>query len=325
MRAIPHKAALLCALAALLTLAVGCKSAPAPKNEAPVEKEAIQAPEEPGDPLAGLSIKLNDEVMTIAGAAVYDQGTSKRFLELSTVPISCDIYEPGGRNIREGEERIVIDFVSHLQPDGSMKAAVSALEAGDRLFEDVEGLTLGETNPDTGEIPFALNQELAIEANDFHGWPAASLSLQGEGRALMCGTWPTTSPMTARPQEGLTVTIAGKTFPIQGAVLEEKSGALILRLSAGPANCEAAARLSDLDITMELELTLGAKSLSFHMKGHALPSSYGVSLPPEELNIDAKTLRDNKAESVVFDIDKTLTTSDYNIEIKGKVDALNCQ
>lgn len=325
MRSTPNKAAFLCLLAALVALAASCKSAPTAKKEAPAAKEEIKAPEEPKDPLAGLSIKLNDEVMTIAGAAVYDQGTSKRYLELSTVPISCDIYEPGGRNIRDGEERIVIDFISQLQPDGSTEIKVSSLDAGDRIFTDVAGLTLGESHADTGELPFALNQELFIEANDFHGWPAVKLAMAGEGRALMCGTWQTSSSPEARPQEGLTLTVAGKTFPIQGAMLDEKSGALIVRLTSGPSACRQGSQPSDIDITLGLELPLGDDKLPVYMDGHALNATYSSTLAPEALKVDVQALKGNKDESVVFDIDTTMTIGDYNIEIKGKVDALNCQ
>lgn len=166
-----------CVLIAALVCVAGCKSAPTKKTEPPA------TPQPSKEPLADVVLKVNDEAWAVAGAAVYDQGTSTRYLELSTVAIPCALYEPGGRAVREGERTLRADIVALLQPDGSMVTKVIQVEVADRVFMDVTGVTLGEPNAKTGEVPFVLGQDMALPPNDFLKWPAVSVSMRGEGRA----------------------------------------------------------------------------------------------------------------------------------------------
>lgn len=316
-------------LAGTLLGVVACKGAPQvkPANPAPKVEEAPPAPaEEPAGPLDKVTVQVNGEALPLRGAAVYHQGSQARWLELSTEPLPCTLYGDAGRAIAEGERYLTVHFTPMLQPDGGSRWQVVNLQGLSRStgFMKLEGMQLKEVVKE-GEVPFALQQEILLPADDFFGHEEMKLSLQGEGVATDCGLWDSGTRPPARPQEAMTVTVAGKTFPIKGATIVRSLNVPHVTLSTGAADCDGGRDAHDVQIHVALEPSFGEDKLHIYMRGDVLPSQYNLSVKRADFKatVDAPVEGGAKGPRQVS-LQGSFDASGYQVQLNGQVEALNC-
>lgn len=129
------------------------------------------------------------------------------------------------------------------------------------------------------------------------------------------------------PQEGLTVKVAGRVFPMRGAMLDTEKGALVLKLSSGPAACKSGAASSDVKLKIGLEPRLGDAKLPVFMAGDVFKADRNTMQDPATVKVESKApLKDNASkEPLTFGIQAAFKVSDYTVEVRGQVKALNCQ
>ena len=227
--------------------------------------------------LKKVSATLDGKKLPLKGAAVYRTGGSALTLEVSTEPLPCSAYEAGGRGIADGEKHFTVQFQPLLQADGSLKWHTMRLELrqqGPERGADLSKLAL--VDPDAEKpVRFRFDQKFVLPASEFFGLNEAKLELRGEGVALGCGTLKGLQAVPARAQAGLTLTVAGRSFPVLGATLAGDEGDL--ELNTSPLACDSG-QGHDLRIRIAVKPT-EEKRHGIYVSGDVLASQHNLSAP----------------------------------------------
>jgi hypothetical protein len=282
----------------------------------------VEAPPAPLVPsVEGVEVTRGGVKVPFRGAAIYTQGTSARYLDLSTEPLTCAAYEPGGRTIAEGEETLSVNFAPLLQPDGSLVWTATKLELRQRstALEELSGMKLLRPEDAATPMGFSFDQDLVLPASDFFGHEEETLAFRGAGVAAGCGPWfPSSPPPAPQPQPKLTFSVAGRTLPILSAALIGSSSDAKLRLSTHPIPCEGGP--SDLLLELELAAPPPGEKRAVYVRGHILASQHNSVVDAADLQIEPAPDAPLRVA-----LQGRFRFSDYKVEIQGEVEAMDCR
>jgi hypothetical protein len=160
--------------------------------------------------------------------AVKDPGGLVRFV-VSSVPLSCEDITGNGRFIYDGEVTFEATVANQLQPDGSFKPALTSWE--------FEGSSHQETKPTTGTGDGSVDAVSTADV-DFTVKGASkdgqTLVAKGTIDAIGCTPKPASAPPRMHPASaGLTMTIAGKKFPVKNALIDPADWPSLMLTSGG--------------------------------------------------------------------------------------------
>lgn len=300
---------------------MGCGGAPKPR------KATSDTPPPTTEAMGPLVVTANGEALPFVGMAAWHRGSSALTVDLSTRALDCAAdYSTSSREITEGERSMTIRFTPMLQTDGTSQWLATDMEMGryNTGFEPLPGLKLGEA-AEGAPVPLIFDQEFAFPADEFFDREALALSLKGQAEATHCGR---RGELDAdpRPQGGITVKVAGRSFPIQGAIIELTMGVPHVRLTTGAMACDGGGDAQDIQIELGTAPRGGEDTLHVYMRGDILPSQFNGAVPPAALKIEADAqLLDNPDKGPrKLTIAGGFELSGYKVEINGEVEALNC-
>lgn len=276
-----------------------------------------------------VSVKVNGKALALKGAAVYHQGGSARTLEISTEPLPCSVYADFGRSLADGEQYFSVAFKPLLQADGTLKWTTESVEMSQQRpgsDTDLSALKLLDTDA-SKPVRFSFDLATVLPANDFFNKPEVKLALKGSGVADGCGLRKGTSEAVARPQKGLKLTVAGRSFEIQGATLTDEDGELALSTSG----MDCAGGLGQ-DVFLKIDVKSDGENHAVYARGDVLEMQYNRAVKSlkaapgkDEQGLFVKVLPAKAKDGPrTVQIAAHFEIGDFPAELSGEVEALDC-
>ncbi len=308
-------------------LFVGCdaKSTTSPSTASATTTSAASAASPPG--LAGLEATLNGERLVLQTAVAFSRGGRSLEIVFSTAQPGCKDFEGNGRMLADGEEHFSVTVVPLLGADGKESWGIARryYDGHTQQGGDLGKLTITSARPEEGvegELSFAV----ALKANEHMKTPARELKVEGPFTAKGCGTFKKKDWPAARPQDDLKLTVAGKAFAIQSALVEpttfpEPGHELVL--STTPASCDKST--SDTDLTLKLNVADDGRVQYVFMAGNVLSSQLNGSPPKDGPTLVAEAPEGFGGEGEVrVALKGELDVVGYPVVTSGEVIAQRC-
>lgn len=272
-----------------------------------------------------LEATLNDKPVAFKTALVMSFGGRALSVLLSTANVSCEAATAGARMMAPDEIAVKLSLAPRLAADGSEVWTLTDSHLdGMRGNSDVPGkLVVPEAVDASRATKLELDLTRQFAASPALGTPERKLALRGSFTAHGCGS--VENGNAPRSQGKLTVKLAGKTFQMNGALLERHvSGeGSELRLSTRAASCKR--HPVDNDLAMELLLGAEGRVTMVAMRGELLPKQYSKGLGPNDPPATYKAAGPLEGEGEV-EVEVSLNDSvvGYPLEVKGTATALRC-
>ncbi len=254
-----------------------------------------------------LTVSINKRKAKIRSVLSYSHGEQARTVVLSSESLTCEELEDRPAQ-RETRLRIVVAPV--LATDGTSTWTTTELIHLPRNMRP-SGST-AEPTATAGGVALELDIQHDEPADAFLELPAMRYALSGSVVAEDCGAQPIAPDATPRPQDGLSLTIAGQDIPIQAATLFSDR----LILSSQPHGCHAIT--SDADFSLDVRLKDDAADMVL-FSGARLPIQYTVGIGPSwgnalEAHIDGEQVT----------LEGALDMMGYPVTLSGTVSAQRC-
>ncbi len=297
------------AAAALLVSLAGCKPDPGDKP----------LPSAAPEPKPGLSIG-DSHIDTPQRFAIGTAGESAWRIVLAQNGVDCDKLK-GSYPERPGTAGVMLDFwlMQPLESDGSpgrwsFRSAFLSDPRGGR------GLTTrGAQLDDLLETPDTITVaglELACQDRD-----GKMVQLTGPLRATSCGR--VEREEESRPQEALSLRIAGQPFTIRGASVRPHGDQFFLRLTRAPHRC-ASVFTEGYDFYLDIALKGDPPKVQFAaLLGDIFPGDPSGSKGKDTLSLDTDGPLTGEGD-VTITIDGTLDVGGYPVALSGKLSARRC-
>lgn len=252
---------------------VGCEDDAA--SLAPVASSSAPAPIPSA--LQPLEVRRGEERLPIRSALAFGTVGSKISLHLSTEQDDC-------RAVRDdrakGGSVIELALDPTLRPNGDVVwTAVSPVVSGADATVYASTVDMQATDVES-EVQATLDVELRPRGGD-----RTPIHLKGPLRARPCGRVGD-APPPAKPQKDLSVTVAGRTFAMQAAVLSvEGPEEFSITVSSAPRGCGMTDAVGDV----ELKITAKgdpAKVTGAYLYGELVDGEIRVEPPEDALEID---------------------------------------
>lgn len=229
----------------------------------------------------------------------------------------CDSLKPRRDASRSSFEKSRLDvvFSSQLDPDGSEHMRAYRIDPLAGISGRVAGALTGG-----GASPLVATFDL-----DFYEKEGPTIVMKGRAQPRLCGQLPpSVSSKKPRPQPGLTVSVAGKSFPIEGALLRVVDRTHdIVELSTEPLSCGPAGDETPND---ELLLVYGSYTQSnpkpLLLAGLSFP--YRIEGEMRTATMGTKVTSRSR-DSATADLDWSFEQGGYKGTVKGTADLLVCK
>ena len=315
-------------LALGLLLLVGCESSGggdgAVASASP--SASASAAELASGPLAGLAT-LDGQPLPLKTAVVYSRGGAGLELELSTATPTCKDFSGNGRMLAHGERHFSVGLAKLLDEDGKEHWGLNRIyfDGHTQQGGDLGKVTIAEADAEAG-VKGELDFTLTLEKSEVMKRDAHVLVVKGPFVAKGCGVFTRDGGPAARPQPEAQLTVAGKTFAVNGATVAPttfpKPGHELV-LSTGAASCKASS--SDEALTLKLNLDDQGRATFAHMAGQVLPSQLNMTPGDADPSLSAKAAGPLEGEGEVsFALSGKLDLLGYAVTLGGEVTALRC-
>jgi hypothetical protein len=301
------KAYLALALAAL----AGCEKSAPPSAGGGGSAPGQAAPAGAGgDPGAGLVVTREGKPVRMTSAVALSRGGGAIEITMSTRPLDCQSAGLGMEPMDETQTQVRVVIAPLLRASGASEWAVSRTYFRGGNDDRERGAIAGGPYDASKDVSVTL-PKLELHSAGKH---KETVTVEGPLVAKGCGVVPGDRAAKPRPQPDVTFSVAGRTMPVLGAVIERrKSATTVLRLATHPLDC----RDYGLDADLVWELYLDGDQISrAQLRGALLPSQSSQMLratdkvvahlgPPTTIDADYQQL-------------------DLPVRVTGPVDALVC-
>lgn len=228
----------------------------------------------------------------------------------------CETLKPRRDASRQefDKRRLDVVFSSQLDPDGTEHMRVFRIDPLAGVSGKMEGSLTGG-----GATLLTASFDL-----DFYEKEGPTILMSGRAQPRLCGKLPAVVSKNApRPQPGLTVTIAGKSFPIQGALLNVFQKEQQVVLSTEPLSC-GPDRGQEPD--EKLLLVYGSftqpNPKPLRLAGLSVPYRIEGEMRTGKMDMKVGSTKD---KTTTASLDWTFEQGGYKGTVKGTVDLLVCR
>jgi hypothetical protein len=303
---------------AVLFLATACAKQDDPARAVPVEKDRIPTPP---DAAAPPKPRFDDVKVTVAGKAyVPTRALVKRLpageyqFDLANHETTCrqlldNLFDGGHDN-----EDILLNTAIRLAPDGKRSTVVKDVYPPHGPGSVNPGSQASPTgSADAGEV---MRLAVDLTGKTMAGEP---FEVHGAFVANGCGSQREDDsgvPKALHPSSA-TVTVAGQSFPLVGAIRTDRE----IRLSTGPQDCSR--------WTPRAEIRLRTRDGGWRMEGDWLDHEFTNAISPDEKMAKVKVAPGAKGTSadgptVQLTLSGAGVIEGYPVALSGTIEALDC-
>ncbi len=250
------------------------------------------------------------------------KGETALRLTLSTAPLSCESVAasfPGGAVVT-GATLLDVWLMQPLEKDGAAGpwclAGATLADAKGRRGLTAQGAQVGDVTV-TGQDVHIRGLELAA----VDGTTGQTVMWSGDLAATSCPKVARTEP--DRPQDKLSLSVAGTKLPVHGATVHHNGKQHFLRLTRAPHDC-ATDVAEGFDFYLDLTMTGEPPTLQLgSLQGAIFPEFPSGSTGRESFSIKADGPLDGPGE-VTLTVAGSLHLRGYPIKVNGEVLAIRC-